>query len=289
MTNVRPRIAVVMACYNRRETTLRCLRSLASQDMLNVDVAVYLLDDASPDGTGNAVSSEFPQVVVIQGTGDLFWGGGMRAAMLEASKSQFDFMLWLNDDVELDRGALRIVLEAYSQLPQECDPAKQILVGATRDPQNGSISYSGFRRVSRWHPTRIERVAPQDRSLTPCDTMNGNFVLVPSQLFERLGPIDEAYVHQLGDIDYGYRALKHGGGVWIAPSTIGTCSPNVGLKAYRDPSKSISERLRALRGPHGLPLKSWMTFLQRHAGPAAGVILLATYANAILRPRKSAT
>jgi len=274
-----------MACYNRRETTLRCLRSLMAQDAKDVDLSVYLLDDASSDGTADAVAKEFPEVTIVAGTGSLFWGGGMRAAMLEASKSNFDFMLWVNDDVDLDASALRTVLTAYRQIPPEFTPTKQVVVGATRDPHGGRISYSGFRRTSRWHPGRLEQVQPQDKSVTRCDTMNGNFVLVPAQLFQKLGPIDQAYVHQLGDIDYGYRASKAGGGVWIAPSTIGTCSPNVGIKAYRDPSRSLKERLRALRGPHGLPFKPWITFMRRHAGPLAVPILAATYAKAVLSPR----
>ncbi|MBU2135728.1 MAG: glycosyltransferase [Alphaproteobacteria bacterium] len=54
------RIAVVMACYNRRDTTLRCLRSLFAQLEPTVSLDVYLLDDASSDGTGAAVRAEFP-------------------------------------------------------------------------------------------------------------------------------------------------------------------------------------------------------------------------------------
>lgn len=277
-----------MACYNRRETTLRCLRSLKSQDATGVDLSVYLLDDASPDGTAEAVAQEFPEVTIVKGTGSLFWGGGMRAAMLEASKSAFDFMLWLNDDVNLDDSAIRVLLDSHRQIPSELEASKQVIVGATRDPRSGRVSYSGFRRTSKWHPARLEQVQPQEKSITRCDTMNGNFVLVPAPLFQKLGPIDQAYVHQLGDIDYGYRVLKQGGHIWIAPSTIGACSPNVGIKAYLDPSRSFKERIRALRSPHGLPFMAWKTFMQRHAGLLAMPILAATYAKAVLVPRSKA-
>ena len=68
------KIAILMTCHNRRETTLRCLRGLPS------DVEVYLVDDGSTDGTDEAVKATFPKVNVIRGTGNLYWAKGMELA-----------------------------------------------------------------------------------------------------------------------------------------------------------------------------------------------------------------
>ena len=66
-------VAVLMTCYNRAETTLRCLRSLFAQELpTGWALDVWLVDDASPDGTGAKVTVEFPQVHVIQSPDDLF-------------------------------------------------------------------------------------------------------------------------------------------------------------------------------------------------------------------------
>src|SRR5687767_12507951 len=93
-------IAVLMTCFNRRETTLRCLRSLAEQELPEgCNLRVYLTDDGSSDGTGDAVRSEFPEATVLNGDGNQYWVGGTLMAWDAARPA--DFYLWLNDDVRL--------------------------------------------------------------------------------------------------------------------------------------------------------------------------------------------
>jgi GT2 family glycosyltransferase len=109
-------LAVLMASHNRRDTTLACLRSVASQVGANVTLRVYLVDDASTDGTASAVRAEFPEVAVLDGSGDLFWSGGMRVAQEAASDAEPDFLLWLNDDVVLASGAVTTLLTTHEDL-----------------------------------------------------------------------------------------------------------------------------------------------------------------------------
>ena len=109
-----------MTCYNRVETTLRCLHSLFNQtikqsDNQTISLDVWLVDDASPDQTGAKVKAAFPEVHVIEGAGGLFWCKGMRLAWDKAIASgiKYDFYLWLNDDVMLKTDALADVLRDY--------------------------------------------------------------------------------------------------------------------------------------------------------------------------------
>jgi glycosyltransferase involved in cell wall biosynthesis len=50
------RVAAAMAVYNRRELTLACLRSLRAQQVPGVALDLFVLDDASSDGTGEAIA-----------------------------------------------------------------------------------------------------------------------------------------------------------------------------------------------------------------------------------------
>ena len=56
-----PTCAVIMACFNRRATTLRSLASLYGQQPVR-EIRVYLVDDASTDGTAEAVLDRYPSV-----------------------------------------------------------------------------------------------------------------------------------------------------------------------------------------------------------------------------------
>ena len=65
-----------MTVHNRREKTLACLKLCYEQiESLRSEYAfsVYLTDDASTDGTAEAVSREYPDVNIIKGNGSLYW------------------------------------------------------------------------------------------------------------------------------------------------------------------------------------------------------------------------
>jgi GT2 family glycosyltransferase len=274
-----PSIAIAIASFNRRAVTLGCLARIEAQTARGsaFETQVFLLDDASSDGTAEAVALAFPQVTLCRGTGTLFWGGGMHRAMAAAIRRDPDFILLLNDDVSLAPDAIGQALAAHDEARARNGSDLQVIVGATTDPVTDLCSYSGFRRTRRRDPSKVERVPPDPGGLTPCDTMNGNFVLIPRAVFAALGPIDEVFVHQLGDLDYGYRASALGARIWIAPRPVGTCPVNDRVPAFRRKGLTPLQRFRALNSPLGLPLKPWATFMWRWGGPFAIMVLIGIY------------
>jgi GT2 family glycosyltransferase len=160
-----------------QDLTLGCLRSLGAQRVPGVTVDVFVLDDGSSDGTSEAIAEQFPEVTVLHGDGELYWSGGMRQAFAAAIAGDYDHYLWLNDDVYLDDGALVVLLDTARQLHQRGEVV--IVVGSTRDPQTGQLTYGGVVHPHRWRPLRSELVEPGDAP-RPCDTMNGQVVLIPA-------------------------------------------------------------------------------------------------------------
>ena len=278
MILVKTRIAVVIACHNRRETTLRCLRGLRAEGSPNLTFDLFLLDDASSDGTANAVLAEFPETHILPGTGQLLWGGGMRVAMQAALGSPFDFMLWLNDDVVLRPQAILVLLKAYGDACKASENDLNVVVGCMQDPHTGMISYSGFLNSSRWHPTRLYKVVPSRSEPMTCDTMNGNLVLVPRLVVDRIGVIDAAFPYRLGDIDYGYRVLRAGGQVVVAPGFAGYCR----LERRVDPPSGLLARIRYLGSSREISFRPWLIFLWRYAGWLSVPLLIGIYCKALL-------
>lgn len=275
-----PRVAVVMASFNRRDKTLRAIRGLGEQAGRQ-SICVHLLDDASSDGTAAAVERQFPETKLLHGNGERFWGGGMYEAMRSAQASDFDFMLWLNDDVALDRDAIARLLATHAVVRGEC-PNGAIVLGSLINPSTGQPHYGGMRRVSRWHPTRMERIVPASNDPVECDTMNGNLVLVPVDVVQRIGIIDPVYRQQLGDIDYGYRARQAGVRLWVAPGCFGSCRYDSRPKSWQAPGLSISDRIHKLNSPHGWPLRPWMRFMWRYGGVLAVAAMLVAYVRTFL-------
>jgi len=221
---------------------------------------VFVLDDASRDGTSERIAEQFPDVTLLHGDGQLYWNGGMRRAFAAAMAGDYDHYLWMNDDTELDDGALAVLLDTDRGLRAGGEEAL-IVAGSTRHPQTGELTYGGVVQPYRWRPLKSVLVEPGDAP-RPCDTMNGNVVLISRAVVQRVGNIDPAFVQQMGDYDYGLRARAAGCSIWVAPGTVGTCAH----PARRAGERPVDE-LRRLWSVKELKPGPWAVYSRRYAGP----------------------
>lgn len=277
------RLATLLTCHNRRDQTLVSLRALhACTRPAGCELAVYLVDDGSRDGTGAAVRAEFPQVTVIDGDGSLFWNGGMRRAFGAAIQQDHDVYLWLNDDTLLYPDALEKVLACSEELASSHGGRHDIIVGATCDTISGKLTYGGLVSRSRWSPHYYVHLPVSDQPQL-CQTLNGNCVLISREVVRAIGNIDDAFVHAIGDWDYGFRARRAGFGIWMAPGFVGTCSSNPVAVTPVGEAASIRKQLRKTCGPKRVPPRAWRTFVRRHYGLFWPLYFIRPYAAAVLR------
>lgn len=261
----RPKIAVLLTCFNRRQKTVDCIDAVLSQSAFN-DVALdfFITDDGSNDGTSEALMARFPQIRLLKGNGSLFWNGGMRLAWAEAFKQGYDFYLWLNDDTFLYPDTLEKLLDTHQKCQHKTGKAG-IVIGSTHD-ETGRTSYGGEVQKSKWRPLTLIKLDPKDEVQT-CDTFNGNCVLISKDAAAELGNLDPGFAHAMGDTDYGLRAKRAGVPMWVMPSYAGRCTNDHSFAgSFHDQSLPLQERLRKAMSPKGLPWRSWMIVCRRHAG-----------------------
>lgn len=275
------RISTLITCHNRKAKTLACLDALFRNTLpVGYALEVFLVDDDSTDGTALAVRQCFPLVNIIKGDGNLYWNGGMRVAFASAMEKGFDYYLWLNDDTLLYPTAIETLINTSRNLKAK-QSKSAIVVGSTQDKRDGQLTYGGVIRPRKWKPTTFSLIVPRDVPVE-CDTMNGNCVLVPREVVETVGNLEEKFAHAMGDLDYGLRARYAGFAIWIMPRFAGTCARNAVTGSFNDASRPISVRLRKLMQPKGLPLSSWRVFTLRHAGFLWPVYWLWPYAKLIV-------
>ena len=259
------RVAAILACHNRKKLTIAALDALYAQEFdTPVIISTYLLDDGSSDGTAEAVENGFERTTVIRADGSLFWNEGMRTAFAAALKDGSDYYLWLNDDTTLYPQTLKSLINTHADLANK-GRQNSIIVGSVQDPVNKSLTYGGMIRNSSWHPFHFKLVTPNDNP-QKCDVMNGNCVLIPSQVAKKVGNMDPGYSHAIGDIDYSLKAGKHGIEIWIAPGYAGTCSHNPMEGSWLDTTLSLKQRWKHMKSPKGLPPSDWILFTRKHAG-----------------------
>ena len=272
------RVAAILASHNRRDLTLACLgRFIRSAEAAGVETDIFLADSASADGTVDAVKTQYPHAHVLELPSTLWWAGAMRRAIMAAQEESLaDFLLWLNDDVMLEEGAIAELLGAHAGA-QADNHKGNIIVAAVSDPTSGAITYSGQRRLGG-HPLRLVRLEPNG-SLQACDTFNGNIVLVPGAVSHALGGIDPLFdaVQGMADTDFGFRANAAGYGVWLAPRVLGLCAANMAVAPWRDGRLDLKGRLAAIVGARGYPWRAWSGLLRRQGGLLWRLRALRTY------------
>lgn len=266
-------VIALLACHNRKNQTVACLKSLFEQHEPGCVIEAILVDDGSTDGTADAVHALFEKVRIIPGDGSLYWARAMALAEQQAITARPDYLLWLNDDVVLYSSALGTLMAA-----REPSTNGQIVVGSMVDPDTGLPTYGGADRID-WHPMRYRLVAPSSVEPQPATTFNGNVVLVPRPVYMRVGGIDGTFAHAYADFDYGLRARALGFTVVVAGTAVGICSHGPLNGRWPDPSLSLVSRYRVMLGRKGLPIGSYVRFLRRHGGFLWPVYVSATYLN----------
>lgn len=250
-------IAVLLTCHNRCATTIACLEALGAQCLpQHTKLTSYLVDDGCTDGSAAAVLQRFPKVQIIPGDGNLYWCGGMRAAWSSAAAAfDYDGYLWLNDDVRLFPEAISTLLTLCQEAAATGRPS--IVVGSTCDPDNDRLlTYGGWQG---------DKLIEPSLGVQTCDTMSGNFVLVPREVFEVVGNLSPDFRHVFGDRDYGFRARKAGFEIWVAPGFLGQCRRNP-CPPWADPSVPFSRRWHSVHSPTVYPLREQWIFCRRHHG-----------------------
>lgn len=242
------KVAVLLTCFNRKTKTYQCLRALYR---ILPDCDIYLVDDNSSDGTSEMVKEYFPKIHLIIGDGNLYWSRGMHLAWSEASKLEYDFYLWINDDVFLYDDAFDELMYCSMQ-----NNHNSIISGIIESRDKSQILYGGSNENGLIEP---------NGKMNSIRNLNGNVVLIPISVFRRLGNLDYYYHHDLGDVDYGFRAQEEGIKVLTTrkPVAFGVLNSIVRVRKF---GVSMHSRFKNLRSPLGSPPLINFYFRRKHFG-----------------------
>jgi hypothetical protein len=224
---------------------------------------VILVDDASRDGTAEAVRERFPAVRVERHeTAERF----TRSANDGLARAQGEILLLLNSDTEVEPKGLVRLLEIFEQEPELG------IAGALLHYPGGSPQWSGGREPSlAWFfalasglPALLRHL-PFYRRLKPLappgpvtvDWVTGAAMALRRAVWEAAGPLDEGFRFYVQDLDFCLRARRAGWRIEVRPevrvlhhhgATIGRAP---GASGRQHPELLWSDLLRWARKHHG--------------------------------------
>ena len=248
-----PLVRAVVINWNGREVLEPCLRTLLASSYPNLSVLV--VDNASTDGSAQFVRDEFPSVSVSEQSSNLGFAAGVNVGLRSALEEGADYVLLLNNDIELDGNAVSALVEAALAHPESAFVGPLIYYA-----DRPSVIWSAGGAVSFWtgnirHLGLREEDAGQYAEVREVDYVTACAVLASAKAVSAIGLMDEGYYMYNEDTDWCIRAGDAGFSVLFAPSA----------RIWHKVSMSSGGGLTPFKIYHRL--RSTLRFFSLHARP----------------------
>jgi hypothetical protein len=234
MTN----LAIIIVSWNVCGLLANCLHTVqADLEYSRLTGQVWVVDNASSDGTVAMLRRDFPHVNLIAGDKNLGFAAGNNTALRamgfgsNSSKALPDMVLLLNPDTEVHPGALRELYNFMQRNPQAG------VVGARLVYGDGSFQHSAFAFPGLWQ-LAIELLPLPGRLIE--SSLNGRYppslyesgqpfpighplgaaLSVRREAIQQVGLMDEQYHMYVEEIDWSKRMRLAGWPAYCVPTAV---------------------------------------------------------------------
>lgn len=210
-----PLVTVIAPVHNNTEDTVEFLDSLREVNYSNF--RVIIVDDGSTDGTREMIKESYPEVILLEGDGNLWWSRAINWGIEESFKIKADYVLLIDNDCTVDRALLSVLVETARRNPRSMIASKVLYyqrpdviweAGGDINWFKGEYIPIGAGEPDRGQHDRERRVK--------CSTLVGT--LIDINIFREMGTMDGRNFPMFkGDIDFTYRAYKKGYPIIYSP------------------------------------------------------------------------
>lgn len=224
-------LTVVVVSWNTRDLLDRSLETLKEdlEQSSNLETEVYVVDNDSKDGSAAMVAEKHGWATLIANDDNLGFAKANNQVLRQAKGR---YILLLNPDTEVEKGALKTLIEFLETHPKAGIVAPQLLnsdgsiqrscrqfptftgmlfelIGLSKIFPKGSKTGTTFRayKMLDWEHDDEREV----------DQPEGACLLLRREVLEEVGLLDEGYFMLFEEVDWCYRIKKAGWQIWFTP------------------------------------------------------------------------
>ncbi len=223
----RPLLSIVIVNYNVRDLLENALHSVGVA-MRGIPGEVFVVDNASDDGSAEMVERKFPEVRLIRNLQNAGFARANNQAFREARGA---FILVLNPDTLLQEDTLQVMLRFFEENPDVgMAGCKIIEPDGTYEPNSRRsfpspwVAFTKLSGLSALFPRsrlfgRYNLTYLSDDESYEIDALSGCFTMLRREVYDAIGGFDEEYFMYGEDLDWCYRAQKSGWKIYYVPAT----------------------------------------------------------------------
>jgi GT2 family glycosyltransferase len=198
-----PTASVIVVTYNHASLIARCLEEV--QATVPPETEILVADNASADGTVDAVERAFPRVRVVRTGANLGYGGANNRA---AAAARAPVLVFLNPDTLPQPGWLEALLAEVRSDPERVLATPKLLLAEQPDridTVGNDVHVSGITPSRGWHEPADRYGGTEDVS-----AVSGACFAISRPLFRRLGGFEERLFLYFEDTELSLRARLAG-------------------------------------------------------------------------------
>lgn len=216
------KVIISIVSFNTKNLVENCLRSILSEKYKN-DVGVWVIDNASSDGTIEMLKKKFPDVKFLINDKNLGFGAAHNRVF---KKIDADYYLVLNPDTLFEENPVDKMITFMEQ--EECAIASCKIFGfdGNLQPNAGDLPFGIslinwlFNLEAIGIKSSFHRNEPSFYETShEVGWVSGNFMMIKGSVFKKIRYFDEEYFMYFEDTELCFRAKQGGLKIMINPKT----------------------------------------------------------------------
>ena len=221
------KLSVIIVNYNVRQFLENSLTSVG-RALEGIEGEVFVVDNASDDGSADMVRAKFPSVHLVENSKNL---GFAKANNMALRLARGEFILLINPDTVVQEDTFRVMLRFFSDAPDAgiagcriLNPDGSFQLPCRRSFPTPWVAFTKIFGLAALFPKsklfgRYNLTYLSEDETFPVDAVSGSFMMVRREAYVKVGGLDESFFMYGEDLDWCYRIGMAGFRVYYVHTT----------------------------------------------------------------------